>query len=87
MKTIATYFNDKAPITILRTGDLYTHDRQAFLVVSAIKKPDIYDRWTGETGEGICLSLFNLDYSRLEYREQSIHTEYHFFKLVARSIR
>lgn len=85
MKITAAYYGDKAPITILRTGDLYTHSDQAFLVVSAIKKSDIYDKWAGKTGEGVCLSLFNLKYSRMEYREQPIHTEYHFFKLVARS--
>lgn len=81
MKITAAYYGDKALITILRAGDLYTHDRQAFLVVSAIKKSDIYDKWTGKTGEGVCLMLFNITRSKMEYH----NPEYHFFKLVARS--
>lgn len=84
MKISSTWYNDKECIVALRVGDIYTHDTQAFLVVSAIKKPDVYDKWAGETEEGICLSLFNITRSRTEYREQSIETEYHFFKLVAR---
>lgn len=80
-----TWYENKECIIAFRAGDIYIHDRQIFFVVSAIKKPDVYDTYVGETGEGICLTLFNIKRSRVEYREQSIHTEYHFFKFIARS--
>lgn len=84
MKISNAWYNDKECIDALRAGDIYMHDRHAFLVVSAIKRLDVYDKWAGVTGEGVCLNLFNITRSRMEYREQSIETEYHFFKLVAR---
>ena len=84
MKISNTSYNDKECIDALRAGDIYIQCGHAFLVVSAIRRLDVYDKWAGVTGEGICLNLFNITRSRVEYREQSIETEYHFFTLVAR---